>query len=69
MLLCPNVVVIYAAVLTKYASFLQQKCFSDLPKSIILYCRSQNMNNQKHWHAPTNICWHRCPQYIQDASW
>ena len=43
----------YAAIYTnKYASFLHQKCFSDLPKDIILYCRSQNMNIQKHWYTP-----------------
>ena len=57
----------YAAVLTNYVSFLHSKCFSDLPKDI--YCRSQNMNNQKHRYTHSNICWHWCPQYIQDASW
>ena len=62
----------YAAILTNYASFLHQKCFSHSPKDI--YCKSQSMNNQKHWYNPyfslsTNICWRQCPQYIQDASW
>ena len=61
-----------AAILTNYDSFLHQKCFSDSPKN--MYCRSQNMNNQKHWYTPyfwlsTNISWHQCPQYIQDTSW
>jgi len=40
----------YVAILTYYASFLCQKCFSDSPKDI--YCRSQNMNNQKCWYTP-----------------
>ena len=40
----------YAAVLINYASFLHQKCFSDLPKDV--YYRSQNTNNQKHWYTP-----------------
>ena len=61
-----------AAILTNYDSFFHQKCFSDSPKN--RYCRSQNMNNQKHWYTPyfwlsTNISWHQCPQYIQDTSW
>jgi len=64
----------YAAILTNinYASFLHQKCFRDSPKDI--YCRSQNMKNQKHWYTAyfslsTNICLCQCPQYIQVASW
>jgi len=60
----------YAAILTNCASFLHQIYFTNSPKDI--YCRSQNMNNQKHWYTPysslsTNI-WRQCPQYIQDAS-
>ena len=41
----------HAAVLTNYASFLHQKCFSNSPKD--MYC--QNMNNQKHWYNPILI--------------
>jgi len=50
MLLCSNVVVIMLLFLPNYASFLHQNCFSNLPKD--MYCKSQNMNNPKHWYTP-----------------
>ena len=49
-LLGSKVVVIMLLFLPNYASFLHQNYFSDLPKD--MYCKSQNMNNQKHWYFP-----------------
>ena len=51
----------YAAVLTNYVSFLHQK-FSDSPKD-----KESKLNNIGTLHI--NICWRRCPQHIQNASW
>ena len=63
-LLGSNVVVIMLLFLPNYASFLHQNYFSDLPKD--MYCKSQNMNNQKHWYFPyllqINISASRPPQ-------
>ena len=51
----------YAAVLLhKNASVIcQRTCIVGVKTWII----------KKHWYAPFYICWFRCPQYIQDASW
>jgi len=57
----------YDAVLTNYASFLHQKCFSNLPRTYIVGVKTWIIKNIGTLH--TNICWHCCPQYTQDARW
>ena len=51
----------YAAVLTNYMLHFYTK-----NASASIYYRSQSKNIAI---LHTNICWHQCPQYIQDASW
>ena len=51
-----------------YASFLHQKCFSNLPKDIILYWGVKIWITKSIGTLRINICWFWWPQYIQDAS-